>query len=174
MYNFYYNLMNRKIDTKIMFTDTDSLCYKLHGKNPYRKMYKYKELFDLSNYSKSSKYFCSDNKKVVGKTKDEYGGLLVLKFISLKLKMYSILDENNNEKCTNKGHNAFIEFQEFHDTLFQKKILRHAMKGIKSKDHNSSTYQINKISLSYFDDKRYILKNGIYTLAFGHKEIRKK
>ena len=47
-------------------------------------MYKYKELFDLSNYSKSSKYFCSDNKKVVGKTKDEYGGLLVLKFIGLK------------------------------------------------------------------------------------------
>ena len=84
MYNFYYNFMIRKINTKIMFTDTDSLCYELHGKNPYRKMYKYKELFDLSNYSKSGKYFCSDNKKVVGKTKDEYGGLLVLKFIGLK------------------------------------------------------------------------------------------
>ena len=39
--------------------------------------------------------------------------------------MYSILDESNNEKSTNKGHNAFIVFQEFHDTLFQKKILRH-------------------------------------------------
>ena len=36
------------------------------------------------------------------------------------LKMYSILDETNNEKSTNKGHNAFIEFQEFHDTLFKK------------------------------------------------------
>ena len=41
-------------------------------------MYKYKELFDLSNYRKSSKYFCSDNKKVVGKMKDEYGGKSVL------------------------------------------------------------------------------------------------
>ena len=88
--------------------------------------------------------------------------------------MYSILDENNNEKCTDKGHNAFIEFQEFHDTLFQKKTLRHTMRGIKSKDHNLSTYQINKISLLCFDDKRYILKNGIYTLAYGHKDIRKK
>ena len=47
-------------------------------------MYKYKELFDLSNYSKSSKYFSSHNKKVVGKVKDEYGGLLILKFIGLK------------------------------------------------------------------------------------------
>ena len=36
------------------------------------------------------------------------------------LKMYSILDETNNEKSTNKGRNAFIEFQEFHDTLFKK------------------------------------------------------
>ena len=58
---------------------------------------------------------CSDNKKVVGKMKDEYGRLLILKFIGSKSKMYSILDENNNEKYTNKGHNAFAEFQEFHD-----------------------------------------------------------
>ena len=35
--------------------------------------------------------------------------------------MYSILDENMNEKCDSKGHNAFIEFIEFRDTLFQEK-----------------------------------------------------
>ena len=47
----------------------------------------------------------------MGKMKDAYGGLLILKFIGLKSKMYSILNENNNEKRTNKGHNAFIEFK---------------------------------------------------------------
>ena len=89
-------------------------------------MCKYKELFDLSNYPKNSKYYCSDNKKkIVGKMKDEYGGKSILKFVGLKPKMYSILDESSNEKSTNKCHNAFIEFQEFYDTLFQKKILRH-------------------------------------------------
>ena len=36
--------------------------------------------------------------------------------------------KNNNEKSTNKGHNAFIEFQEFYDTLFQKNILKHQMR----------------------------------------------
>ena len=116
-------------------------------------MYKYKELFDLSNFPVSSKYCCSDNKKVVGKMKDEYGGKSILKFVGLKSKMYSILDGSSNEKSTNKGHNAFIEFQEFYDTLFQKNILRHAMRGIKSKNHNLGTYKINKISLSCFDDK---------------------
>ena len=55
-------------------------------------MYKYKELFDLSNYPKRSKYYCSDNKKVVSKMKDEFRGLLILTFIGLKSKMYPILD----------------------------------------------------------------------------------
>ena len=60
--HFHYHFMIRKFNTKLFFTDTDSLCYELQ-----KKMYKYKELCDLSNYSKSSKYFCSHNKKVVGK-----------------------------------------------------------------------------------------------------------
>ena len=45
------------------------------------------------------------------------------------------------------------------------------MRGIKSKNHNLSTYETNKRSLSCFDDKRYILKNRINTLAYGHKDI---
>ena len=64
--------------------------------------------------------------------KGEYGGKPIAKFVGLKSKMYSILDESNNEQSTNKGHNPFIEFQEFHDTLFHKKIVRHAMINLDS------------------------------------------
>ena len=78
--------------------------------------------------------------------KDEYGGNMVIEFIGLRSKMYSILDANNNEKITSKGHNGFIEFQEFYNTLFKKKILRHTMRGIKSKNHNLGTYETNKRS----------------------------
>ena len=74
MYNFHYDFMIRKFNTKLSFTDTDSLCYEIYGKNPHKKMYKCKELFDLSNLSLSSKYYCRDNKKVLRKMKDEYGG----------------------------------------------------------------------------------------------------
>ena len=52
MYSFHYNF----IVTRLLFTDTDSLCYKLYEKNLYKKMYKYKNLFDLSNFLVSSKY----------------------------------------------------------------------------------------------------------------------
>ena len=89
----------------------------------------------------------------------------------MQSKIHSILDESNNEKITSKGHNGFIEFQEFYGKLFKKKILRHTMRRIGSKNHNLGTYETNKRSLSCFDDKRYILKNGINTLAYGHKDI---
>ena len=159
MYNFHYNFMIRKSNTTLLLTDTDSLCYELYEKNPYKRRYKYKELFDVSNFSRSSKYYCSGSKEVVRKMKDEYGGKSILKFVGLQSKMYWILDESNNEKSTNKGHNAFIESQEFYNTLFQKKILRHAMRGIKPNFHD--VLMINDI----------FSKNGINTLAYGHKDI---
>ena len=34
-------------------------------------------------------------------------------------------------------------------------------------------YKINKISLSCFDDKRFVLNNGIHTLAYFHKDLKK-
>ena len=68
---------------------------------------------------------------------------------------------------------VLIEFQEFYATLFKDKILRHTLRRIGSKNHNLGTYETIKRSLSCLDDKRYILKNGINTLAYGHKDIQK-
>ena len=48
----------------------------------------------------------------------------------------------------------------------------HKMKTIRSENHELSSYEINKISLSCFDDKRYILPNRMTTLAYGHKLIK--
>ena len=50
-------------------------------------MYKYKELFDLSNFPVSSKYYCSNNKKVLGKRKNGYDERSIVKFVGLKSKM---------------------------------------------------------------------------------------
>ena len=44
------------------------------------------------------------------------------------------------------------------------------MKRIQSKKHKLGTYEIDKISLSCFDDKRYALDDGIHTLAYFHKD----
>ena len=61
------------------------------------------------------------------------------------------------------------EFDKFKDILSNKKIIRHKMKRIQSKKHKLGTYKIDKISLSCFDDKRYVLDDGIYTLSYFQK-----
>ena len=90
MYNFHHNFMLRTFNTRLLFTDTDSFCYEIFENNPYKKMYKYKKLFDLSKFPVSSKYYCSDNKKVIRKMKDECGGKSILKFLGLKSKIQVI------------------------------------------------------------------------------------
>ena len=48
------------------------------------------------------------------------------------------------------------------------------MRRIQGKKHKMGTYEINKISLSVFDDKRFVLDDGIHTLAYFHKNLRKQ
>ena len=111
-------------------------------------MCKCKELFDLSNLPLSSKCYWTNNKRVLGKIKDEYVGKSISKYVGLKSKMYSVLDESNNQNIASKGHKGFTEFQEFYDTLPKKKTLRHTMRRTGSKNRNLGTYKINKRSLS--------------------------
>ena len=48
------------------------------------------------------------------------------------------------------------------------------MKRMHAKKHKIGTYEIDKISLSCFDDKRYVLDDGVNTLAYFHKDCNKK
>ena len=172
MYEFHYGFMKNNVSIfKLLYSDTDSFIYEI-GEDFYEIMYKHKEVFDWRNQPKDSKYYCNDNKKVPGKIKDEYGVIPSYEFVGLKSKMYSICPQNN-EKSILKGHNSYIGNNEYLDVLQYKKTLTHQMSGIRSKKHELVTYTINKKSISYFDDKRYILSDGINTLRYGHKDILK-
>ena len=74
------------------------------------------------------------------------------------------------EHNTAKGVSIATEFDEFKDVLFNKKIIRHKMKRIQSKKHKLGTYEIDKISLSCFDNKRYVLDDEIHPLSYFHKD----
>ena len=139
-----------------MFTDTDSLTYEIKSENVYKEFYKWKDFFEFSNYSKDSTFYDDTNKNVIGKMKDEYGGAIIDQFIywTIKSKMYSIKKINGSESSTTKGVNIATEFNEFKDVLFNKKVIRHKMKRIQAKKHKIGTYEIDKIFLSCFDDKR--------------------
>ena len=148
----------------MLFTDTDSLTCKIKSEDVYKEFFKLKHLFDFSNYLKDSKFFNETNKKVIGKMRDESEGKIIDEFVGLKSKMYSMKNIDGKESNTAKGVNIATEFNEFKDTLFNKKVVRHKMKRIQSKKHKIGTYKINKISLLCFDDKRFVLDDGIHTL----------
>ena len=92
IYYFHYNFIKKNFDAGLLFTDTDihSLTYEIQSENVYEKLFKWKHLFDFSNYLKDSKFFDETNKKVIGKMKDEFGGVIVTEFVGLKSKIYSI------------------------------------------------------------------------------------
>ena len=177
MYDFHYNYIRKKYpEAKLLFTDTDSLFYHIKAEDIYSDLYKDKDLFDNSDYPKSSKFFFVENKKVIGKFKDETAGDAIIEFVGLKSKMYSYKTENKENK-TAKGVKknvikSELSLSDFLDTLQKCNTMRHKMRTIRSEYHQISSYQINKVSLSPFDDKRYILDDGISSYAYWNHKIK--
>ena len=76
--------------------------------------------------------------------------------------MYLFLVDNNEHKKSKGLKNvvATISNNEYKDEMLNKKCIRSSMNRIQSKDHGIRTYEINKISLSCFDDKICVQNNG--------------
>ena len=86
--------------------------------------------------------------------------------------MYRLISSDAKEINKAKGVNLKPRHKECVDVLFNKKVARHKIKRIQSKLHRIGTYELNKISLSCFGDKRYVLNDGINTLTYYHKDIK--
>ena len=175
MYDFHYNYIKSKYGdkTRLLFTDTDSLTYEIKADDVYQDFWKDKHLFDNSDYTKNSPFFDNSNKKVIGKFKDEAEGIPITELVGLRSKMYSYIKDNKKGSRTAKGikKNVIeqkIRHKNYKDTLFNKKQMHHLMRLIRSEKHQLGSYMVNKISLSCFDDKRYIHKNGVTSYAYGH------
>ena len=178
MYDFHYNYIKSKYGdkAKLLFTDTDSLTYEIETSDAYTDFLQNKDIFDNSDYKKKSPFYFDENKKVIGKFKDEAAGIPVTEFVGLRSKMYSYILDNKQTKRTAKGiKKNVIQKNLSHDNykkvLLNNEQIHHSMKTIRSMNHQLSSYELNKISLSCFDDKRYIHENGITSFAYGHYKI---
>ena len=173
VYDFHYNFIKIIFSAELLLTDTDSLVYEIKLEDVYKEFFKWKDLFDFSNYSKDSIFYDDTNKKVIGKMKDVYGRVVIDEFIGLKAKIYSIKKIDGSESSPAKGVNIATEFNEFKDVLFNEKIIKYKKKRIQAKKHKIGTYEINKISFSCFDDKRQVLDDGVHALIYFHKDSHK-
>ena len=115
------------------------------------------------------------NKRVTLLFKDEIAGKILEEFVGLKPKMYSI-KYGDNQKLSAKVVSRFAQTNLKHDiykTVFSTtNSIRTNNIRIGSTLHQLETISSSKKSLSAFDDKRYILENGIGTLPFGHYLVR--
>ena len=161
---------------------SDSLCYHINDSDVYGKMRDNLDLFDTSAYPDDErKMFSTVNAKVVGKFKDECDGRAPREFVGLRSKMYSLYVKANDSKpkLTAKGvKRGYVKKHVKHDmylhTLHSKKSTAAEFKTFRSIRHRVYTFNLKKVCLSAFDDKRFILSDGISTLAYGHCDIGKK
>ena len=178
MYDFHYNYIKKKYgDTaELLFTDTDSLCVEMETEDIYKDFWNDKDMFNNSDYPENSPYYCNANKKVIDKFKDEACGVPIVEFIGLKSKMYSYIKSDEKGRKTTKGikKNVIknnIKHEDYKNVLLNNEQLHHKMKTIRSQKHQLGSFEISKVSLSCFDDERYIYDNGISSYAYGHYKI---
>ena len=158
------------------YSCTDSLTYAIEAEDLYKDFWNDKDMFDNSDYPENSPYHCTANKKVIGKFKDEACGVPIVEFVGLKSKMHSYIKSDEKGGKTAKGikKNVIknnIKQKDYKNVLLNNKQLHHKMKTIRNQKHQLGSYEISKVSLSCFDDKRYIQDNETSSYAYGHYKI---
>ena len=100
MYEFHYDCIKNKYasDSKLFFTDTDSLFNEIKTEDDYEDFSSDKEMLDFINYSTKSKYYDDSNKLIIAKMKEKTGDVAIKEFVGLKPQMYSFLVDNNEHK----------------------------------------------------------------------------
>ena len=182
MYDFHYNYIKPKYGdkAKILFTDTDSLMYEIETEDFYKDISgDVKDRFDTSDYRENhpSGIPTGINKKVLGKMKDEAAGKTIKEFVGLRAKLYSFVMDDGEETKKCKGVKkqvveSSIKHEHYKTCLTTGKEQLRKQNILRSYNHEVYTEEVNKVALSAMDDKRYILKDGIHTLAWGHYKIK--
>jgi hypothetical protein len=179
MYDFHYNYFLKKYgasNVKLLFTDTDSLCYEVRTEDFFDDMIEDSHLYDLSDFPKDHKCYNTTNKKVIGKFKLETLDDVATEFVGLKSKMYSLLTLNT-EKKTLKGmakcvKENIIKHANYLEVLMNGKVQRESQNTIRSFNHDVYSINMKKISLSAVNDKKYLIDN-IRGYSYGHYAIPK-
>ena len=188
MWGFWYDEVRPAYpQARLCYTDTDSLVYSIESEVEPDFHGRAGSSFDTSDYPKDHPLFSNDNKKVLGKFKDEAKGVPIAEFVGLRPKLYTIrLDgdqhasrgdkelklETKKSKGTKKSVvKNEIRFEHYLRVLQTRVSMRHSQVNFRTDCHAIYTTRTTKTSLSAFDSKRYLLEDGIHSLAYGHSAI---
>ena len=179
MYDFHYNyVMKDYPEAKLLFSDTDSFCYYIETDNDVYKDIKDNQWFDFSNYFEVHNNFDDSKKLTPGFFKDEFAGRFLLEFVGLRAKMYSILPLEGDKKATAKGINRNVKddvltHDDYRNSLLKKLQMTNKMTRIMQENHKIYTVEVEKKSLSPFNDKKWVSREGdnFFGYSYGHYKI---
>ena len=180
MYEFHYDYMVPKYgeNLKLCYMDTDSLIYQIKTGDFYADIVDdVEERFDTSSYCDNRLLPVGMNKKVIGLMKDELGGAIMTEFVALRPKLYSYrrLDGTCDKKC--KGIKKCVvkktlSFEDYKNCLLANLVdIYRSQLMFRSSKHEIHTIEVNKVALNRDDDKQISKRDGISTLARGHKSL---
>ena len=176
MFDYYYNHLKKFYahNIQLLYTDTDSVIVHIKTDDVYADMLKHADLYDTSNYTPGHPLYSDQNKKVIGKFKDELGGKVMTEFIGIRPKMYSYAGEDSGKRAKGVKKSVLrktITHDDYRTCLLEKRVYARDMPGLRSYKHTIHGETVHKVALAPLDTKRYILDDGITTLAFGYKDI---
>jgi len=115
---------------------------------------------------------------------DERPGEIISEVVALKPKMYSVKSQaywfpstnphstSSRAKGIPKAAKKHVSHQDFKDVLEGGATTTATFRSIRSVRHCNKTLEQSKRALSSFDDKKYILPDGVHTLSYGHFKIQ--
>ncbi|XP_052131662.1 uncharacterized protein LOC113215059, partial [Frankliniella occidentalis] len=178
MYNCYYNVLKKKFGSNVvsLLSDTDAWILSIKTEDLYKDLEELKAHFDFSDYPPENVLYSTENKKVMGKFKDELNGAVLAGVVGLRPKMYSF-KTGDMMKCVAKGVPRSAVKNQLNYDDYKDCILKLKQKSVTfsrictDQKHHVFTAFSTKRALSCYDDKRYISSNNKDTYAFGSVHI---
>lgn len=163
----------------------DSLIYSIHTKDFYCDVINKPgliEQLDTSNFPTDHPCYRIDRKKVPGTFTDETGGKSIWEMVSLRAKAYGyslVGDETIKAKGVSKAVvRSNMTMNDLKNCLFEglgeasgSYSPKRDMVSFRSYNHKVKTINTTKLALNRKDDKRFVMKNRIHTLPWGHYKI---
>ena len=147
MHEFWYDYMKPKYgnDVKLCYMDTDSFIIHIKTEDFYKDVANdVEKRFDTSNYEVNRPLPTGKNKNVIGLMKDELGGRIITKPVTLRPKTYSYLTDDGEEDKKAKGTKKcvikrMIKFNDYKNCLLKDEVVLKSRQRFRSKGHDVYT-----------------------------------
>lgn len=180
MVNYWYNVFKKHLGhkgLKMTMTDTDSIGGTWQTHDPIEDLRAMKSHFDWSGVDVDHPLYSKENYKKMGKFKCECAGRRILAVACPRTKAYSIKLENKDIKKLKGIKKSYVEnnmtFEHYKRCVLENENHQAKFKSIVSNRHLVYTADVSKLGLNSEDRKRVVLENGIDSLPYGHKDLKK-